>query len=76
MNIEIIYDEREKFNLFSRFEQVGENQFTTISNSIIEQLQTRVVHFLTSVPAGIEKDDKSLKAVITANGEIYEYVIR
>lgn len=76
MNIEIIYDEREKFNSFSKFEQVGENQFTSINNSIIEPLQTRVVHFLTSVPASIGKDGKSLKAVITANGENYEYVIR
>ncbi|MEK4486091.1 hypothetical protein MHH81_10945 [Psychrobacillus sp. FSL H8-0484] len=76
MSIEIIYDDREEFNSFTRFERVGESKFTSLNNSIIKPLQTRVVHFLTSVPASIEKDGKPLKAVITANGEKYEYVIR
>ncbi len=76
MDIKIIYDDREEFNSFTRFERVGESKFTSLNNSIIKPLQTRVVHFLTSVPSGIEKDGKPLKAVITANGENYEYVIR
>ncbi|MGE7111971.1 hypothetical protein [Lysinibacillus sp. NPDC047702] len=81
MSIEIIYDEREEFNSFTSFEResferVEENKFSGLNNSSIEPLETRVVHFLTSVPASIEKDGKLLKAVITANGENYEYVIR
>lgn len=76
MSIKIIYDEREEFNSFTSFEKVGESKFTSLNNSSIKPLQTRVVHFLTSVPASIEKDGKPLKAVITANGENYEYVIR
>lgn len=76
MSIKIIYDEREEFNSFTSFEKVGESKFTSLNNSSIKPSQTRVVHFLTSVPANIEKDGKPLKAVITANGENYEYVIR
>lgn len=76
MDIKIIYDDREEFNSITVFERVGESKFTSLNNSIIKPLQTRVVHFLTSVPASIEKDGKPLKAVITANGEKYEYVIR
>lgn len=76
MDIKIIYDDREEFNSFTVFERVGESRFTSLNNSIIKPLQTRVVHFLASVPASIEKDGKPLKAVITANGEKYEYVIR
>lgn len=76
MDIKIIYDEREEFNSFTSFEKFGESKFTSLNNSSIKPLQTRVVHFLTSVPASIEKDGKPLKAVITANGENYEYVIR
>lgn len=76
MSIKIIYDEREEFNSFTRFEKVGESKFTNLNNSSIKPLQTRVVHFLTSVPASLEKDGKPLKAVITANGENYKYVIR
>jgi hypothetical protein len=76
MSIKIIYDDREEFNSFTSFERVGESKFTSLNNSGIKPLQTRVVHFLTSVPASIEKDGKPLKAVITANGEKYEYVIR
>ncbi|QUG41765.1 hypothetical protein KD050_00205 [Psychrobacillus sp. INOP01] len=76
MDIKIIYDDREEFSSFTRFERVGESKFTSLNNSIIKPLQTRVVHFLTSVPASIEKDGKPLKAIITANGENYEYVIR
>ena len=76
MDIKITYDNKEEFNSFSSFEKVGESKFTSLNNSIIKPLQTRVVHFLTSVPASIEKDGKPLKAIITANGENYEYVIR
>ena len=76
MDIKIIYDNKEEFNSFTKFEKVGESKFTSLNNSIIKPLQTRVVHFLISVPASIERDGKPLKAVITANGEKYEYVIR
>lgn len=76
MDIKIIYDNREEFDSFTKFEKFGESKFTSLNNSIIKPLQTRVVHFLTSVPASIEKDGKPLKAVITANGVNYEYVIR
>ncbi|AMO85732.1 hypothetical protein B857_00591 [Solibacillus isronensis B3W22] len=81
MDIKIICDEREELNSFTSFERksyedVQENKFSISNNSIIEPSQTRVVHFLTSVPTSVEKDGKPLKAIITANGENYEYIIR
>ena len=76
MSIKIIHDDKKEYTSFTKFERVGESKFTGLNNSIIEPLQTRVVHFLTSVPASLEKDSKPLKAVITVNGEKYEHVIR
>lgn len=76
MGIEIIYNNKEKFSSFTSFEKFEESKFAGVNNSSIKPLQTRVVHFLASVPASVEKDGKPLKAIITANGENYEYVIR
>ena len=76
VNVKIIYDEKYEYTTFPTLEENGGSDFTFTNITDIEPLNTGVLHFLASVPSNIENDGKSLKAVITVNGNIYEQIIR
>lgn len=76
IKVKIVYDNKYEYTTFSVIEEDGGSNFTYTNITSIEPLQTGVLHFLASLPTEVEADGKSLKAVITINGEEYEQIIR
>ncbi|MEK4497105.1 hypothetical protein [Ureibacillus sp. FSL W8-0352] len=76
VNVKIVYDNKYEYLTFSTIEEGGGSDFTYTNITSIEPLNTGIIHYIASVPTQVETDGKPLKAVITVNGETFEYVIR
>lgn len=76
VNVKIVYDNKYEYLTFSTIEEGGGSDFTYTNITSIEPLKTGIIHYIASVPTQVETDGKPLKAVITVNGETFEYVIR
>lgn len=75
-DVYVKYDEKYDYRTFSTIEEQGGADFTYTNITSIEPLKTRTLVFLAEVPEEIEKDDKPLKALVSADGKSYEYLIR
>lgn len=75
-SVKIIYDNKYEYTTFSTIEEKGGGDFTFTNITSIEPLKSGTLHFLTTVPSSFETDEKPLKAIIKANKDEYEFIIK
>lgn len=76
-DVTLIYNDKYKYDCFEVTEKDNGGDFQTFpSLYTIDPLKTLKYHFLVEVPKDVKNSKESLKAIIKANGEEFEYVIR
>ncbi len=76
IKIKLYHDNRTEYSAHTVFERLDRNQFSGLNDSIVKPEQTRIIHYIASIPKEIETDGKPLRAIISVNEETYEYIIR
>ena len=75
-SIQVIYDEKYKYNRFSTIEESGGTDFTYTSITRIEPLKNGVLHFISELPKEASEDDKPIDIVISVNDDEFNYKLR
>lgn len=75
-SVKVVYDDKYEYKAFSVIEEDGGGNFTYTNITRIEPLKAGTLHFLAEVPAEVAKDKKSIKVIISCNGEDYTYTYR
>ena len=76
-DVTLVYNDKYKYDCFEVTEKDNGGDFQTFPNLYtIDPLKTLKYHFLVEVPKDVKNDKGSLKAIIKANGEEFEYAIR
>ncbi|AJA42535.1 hypothetical protein phiCT453A_45 (endogenous virus) [Clostridium phage phiCT453A] len=76
LSVKVIYDGKYEYNTFSTIEENGGSNFTYTNITSIEPLKNGILHFLAEVPEGVEKDNKTLEVIITANKQQFKLKIK
>ncbi|MCM3290084.1 hypothetical protein M3661_08075 [Paenibacillus sp. MER 180] len=76
VSVKVVYDDKYEYDPFTTIEKNGGSDFTYTNITEIEPLKTGTLHYIAEVPAGVAKDKKPIKVIISCNGEDYTYTYR
>ncbi|MEG0259189.1 MAG: hypothetical protein RR651_04890 [Lysinibacillus sp.] len=76
VNVLILYDNELEFVTYQMIEVDEGEELDYTQRTLIEPFEERIIHFVALVPTRIENSQKPLKAIISVNNGVYEYIIR
>ncbi|TQR45316.1 hypothetical protein C7Y44_12180 [Paenibacillus popilliae] len=76
VSVKVVYDDKYEYDPFTTIEKNGGSDFTYTNITEIEPLKSGTLHYIAEVPAGVAKDKKPIKVIISCNGEDYTYTYR